>query len=134
MDLIANIISGLFILEATFKIIVLGFVFGKKTYLRDAWNILDFTIVLFSCLNWILDHVSNISVTFLRGFRALRALRPLRMLSQNEGMKLIINSLLKAFPSLLNVILINLLFMLVFAILAVQLFQGTIGWCNDTSV
>lgn len=95
---------------------------GKETYLRDPWNILDFVIVGFSVLNWILDSVSDVSVTFLRGFRALRALRPLRMVSKNEGLKLVVNSLLRAIPALFNVILINLLFLLVFGILGVQLF------------
>lgn len=98
---------------------ILGFVIGKGTYLRDAFNILDFVIVLFSILNWILDNLSGVSVSFLRGFRALRALRPLRMVSKNDGMKIVVNSLLKSIPSLFNVFLICLLFLLVFGILAV---------------
>ena len=43
-----------------------------------------------------------------------------------------VNSLLQSIPSLLNVMLIILLFLLVFGILGVQLFQGGIAWCNDT--
>jgi hypothetical protein len=60
----------------------------------------------------------------MRGFRALRALRPLRMISKDEGMKTIVNSLLKAIPSLFNVALINILFFVVFGILGVQIFKG----------
>ncbi len=127
-------ISALFIGEAMIKIFLMGFVFGKKSYLRDPWNCLDFIIVSFSMVNWVLDSFSDISVTFLRGFRALRALRPLRMVSKNEGMKIVVNSLLKSIPSLLNVMLISLLFLLVFGILAVQLFKGAMGACNDTSM
>lgn len=108
--------------------------FGKGTYLRDPWNILDFTIVFFSFLNWALDSVQGVSVSFLRGFRALRALRPLRMVSKNEGMKIVVNSLLKSIPSLFNVMLISLLFLLVFGILAVQLFKGSMGYCNDSTM
>ena len=98
IDLIVNIISGVFVAEATLKIIVMGFVFGKGTYLRDTWNVLDFVIVSFSVLTWILDSVSSISVSFLRGFRALRALRPLRMVSKNEGMRVLVDSLLISIP------------------------------------
>ena len=29
-----------------FKIVGLGFIFGKGAYLRDPWNILDFVIVM----------------------------------------------------------------------------------------
>jgi hypothetical protein len=102
--------------------------------LRDSWNILDFIIVLSSILNWILDTFDITSLTFLRGFRALRALRPLRMISKDEGMKTIVNSLLKALPSLVNVGLINLLFLVVFGILGVQLLKGQIGGCNDEAM
>ena len=129
-----NVISVIFIIEAVAKIIVLGFVIGKTSYLRDSWNILDGVIVTFSILNWVLDGVSGISVSFLRGFRALRALRPLRMVSKNEGMKVVVNSLLTSIPNLLNVILISLLFFLVFGILGVQLFKGQLGYCNDESI
>lgn len=35
-------------IEAAIKIIVLGFIVSKGSYLRDAWNVLDFAIVIFS--------------------------------------------------------------------------------------
>jgi hypothetical protein len=43
----------------------------------------------------------------------------------------VVNSLAHSIPSLLNVMLIILLFLLVFGILGVQLFKGGIGMCND---
>ena len=49
-------------------------------------------------------------------------------------MKTVVNSMLKSIPSLINVLLISLLFYLVFGILSVQLFKGTYGRCNDDSV
>ncbi len=119
IDLITTVISGFFIGEALAKIIALGFVIGEGAYLKDSWNTLDFVIVLSSILNWLLDAFSTVSLSFLRGFRALRALRPLRMISKDEGMKTIVNSLLKAIPSLFNVALINILFLVVFGILGV---------------
>lgn len=101
------------------KVIVMGFVIGPKTYLRDSWNILDFVIVMFSVLTWILESLYSFDISFVRGFRALRALRPLRVVSKNEGIKTVVNSLLQSIPSLMNVLLIILLFLLVFAILGV---------------
>lgn len=68
----------------------MGFVIGPNAYLKDSFNVLDFIIVIFTIVSWILDSLSGISITFVKGFRALRALRPLRMVSKNEG-KLIIN-------------------------------------------
>ena len=101
--------------------------------MKDSWNILDFIIVLSSILNWLLDAFSKVSISFLRGFRALRALRPLIMISKDEGMKTIVNSFLKAIPTLFKVALINILFLVVFSILGVQIFKGQIGFCNDLS-
>jgi len=128
--LLALIISIIFIVEAVVKIVVLGFLFGKETYLKDAFNVLDFIIVFFSILSWVLDAIRNINIGFVKGFRALRALRPLRMVSKNEGKNLIflltisgmrnvVNSLLVSIPGLLNVLLICMLFYVVFGILAV---------------
>ena len=134
ISMIVNIISGFFIGEAIMKIISYGFCIGPGTYLKDSWSILDFVIVLSAILNWILDSLQSVSFTFMRGFRALRALRPLRMISKDEGMKTVINSLLRAIPSLANVALINLLFLSVFSILGVQLFKGEYSSCNDSSM
>ena len=80
-----TVISINFVGEFVFKIIVMGFFIGPKSYLKDNWNILDFIIVFFSILNWVMDALGNQGISFVRGFRALRALRPLRMVSKNEG-------------------------------------------------
>jgi len=49
----------------------------------------------------------------------------------NLGIKVLVNSLLKSIPSLIYVVIILLLFLFVFGILGVQLFSGSIGFCND---
>lgn len=133
ISLMLNIISGLFVVECLIKVIVLGFAWGERTYLTDSWNILDFIIVLFSILTWVLEASTGGNMEFVRGFRALRALRPLRVVSKNEGIKTVVNSLLESIPALLNVLLIVLLFLMVFGILGIQLFKGKLGRCNDPS-
>ena len=50
LDRIFEGFSVLFTIEAIIKIIALGFIFGKKTYLRDAWNVIDFFIVVTAIL------------------------------------------------------------------------------------
>ena len=119
IGLLLTTISIMFVFECVIKIIVLGFFIGEKTYLKDSWNILDFIIVCFSFLTWILEAAAGTNVEFVRGFRALRALRPLRVVSKNEGIKTVVNSLLESIPALLNVLLIVLLFLLVFGILGI---------------
>lgn len=68
----------LFGIEASLKIFAWGFV----PYIKDASNVLDFTIVTTSVLELILYNQPWIKL-----FRALRALRPLRLLSHSEGMR-----------------------------------------------
>ena len=41
-----NTFLVLYTIEMVLKIIGKGFIFGENTYLRDYWNILDFTIVM----------------------------------------------------------------------------------------
>jgi len=114
------IISITFIIECVIKIIVMGFILGENAYLKDNWNKLDFIIVLFGVISMILENIGNAAdIDFIRAFRALRALRPLRMVSKNEGIKTVVNALLQSIPSLLNVLLIIILFLLVFGILGV---------------
>lgn len=134
IDDMIMVISIMFVIEAVIKIIVMGFVCSNNTYLRDNWNILDFIIVLSFIINLIMTSYFGVDVSFMRGFRALRALRPLRMVSKNEGMKTVVNSLLKSIPQLINVLMISALFLLVFGILGVQLFKGAMYYCTDESV
>ena len=120
LHLMLNIISIIFVVEAVVRIVVRGFYQGEDTYLKDPFNILDFLIVIFSILTWVLEAtVKDADISFIRGFRALRALRPLRVVSKNEGIKTVVNSLLESIPALLNVLLIVLLFLLVFGILGI---------------
>jgi hypothetical protein len=46
LTLIGQAFALIFVIEAIIKIIAKGLVFGKETYLRDPWNILDFIIVI----------------------------------------------------------------------------------------
>jgi len=131
LGILLTTISIIFLMECVLKVIVMGFYWGENTYLKDNWNVLDFIIVGFSILTWILESISGFDISFVRGFRALRALRPLRMVSKNEGIKTVVNSLLLSIPSLLNVMLIIMLFLLVFGILGVQFWKGAIAWCTN---
>jgi len=128
-----HIISAIFLLECCIKIIVMGFVIGKKTYLKDAFNVLDFVIVLCSVLNFLFTEIlhNSVDISYMKAFRALRALRPLKLVSKNVGMKIAVNSLLKSIPGLVNVLLISLLFYFTFGIIGVQMLKGRVSICSD---
>ncbi|KAH1177213.1 hypothetical protein KIL84_010915, partial [Mauremys mutica] len=70
----------------------------------------------------------------IKSLRTLRALRPLRALSRFEGMRVVVNALLGAIPSIMNVLLVCLIFWLIFSIMGVNLFAGKFGKCiNKTA-
>ena len=121
LQFFGDIVSGLFILECLLKIYVMGFIIGKHAYLKDSYNVLDFTIVVFSIVSWVIESnpslSANLDISFVKAFRALRALRPLKLVSKNEGMKLVVNSLIASIPKLMNVMLISTLFFFVFGVI-----------------
>jgi hypothetical protein len=100
-----------------------------RGYLSNGWNQLDFVVVTTSLLSLTLES----SLSSLRILRILRCLRPLRMIRRNEGLKVVVNSLLLSTWPVMNVMLLALLVWLMFAIMGVQLFAGQFGYCTDPS-
>ena len=134
LELFGDIISVLFIFECLLKVFVMGFAKGKYAYLKDNYNILDFIIVVFSIISYILERMdTGIDITFLKALRALRALRPLKLVSKNEGMKLVVNSILASIPNLMNVFLISILFYFVFGVLGLSMLMGKVSFCDPGS-
>ena len=108
------------------KIIGKGFIFNKGAYLRDAWNILDFVIVVSAYFEF-MNFGSGVNIGVLWSFWVLR---PLRTISGVEGLKIIVQCLLKSVPLLWDAIAILLFFFLVMAIAGVQMFSGVLKkWC-----
>jgi hypothetical protein len=134
ITIMVDIITFVYIGEALLKVIAMGFCFGKHSYLSDSFNKFDFAIVVLSIVTFSIEHGSadaeGVNLGWAKAFRALRALRPLKLVSKNEGMKVVVNSLLNSLPNLMNVMMIMLLFYAVFAILAVQLLSGKCGYCS----
>jgi len=116
--------------EATFKILGMGFLLNPNAYLRDGWNILDFTIVVTSLLPYIL----GAGTVNLAALRSLRVLRPLKTISKIKSLKIVLLALFSSFPYLINAIIILLFFYLIFAIAGLQLFMGMLKKrCFDPS-
>merc|ERR1711959_742271 len=104
------------------KIVASGFVCGERAYMKDAWNKLDFVIVLISVVSLL---ITNSSLKALKALRALRALRPLRLISRLKGLKVVFNTIVEAMPALANVMLLALCVWLMFAVLGLHLFCGS---------
>jgi hypothetical protein len=127
------IFTVIFALEVIIKVIAFGFVIPPGSYLRESWNVIDFVVVLSSVLNITVSAAvgSSTSIGFLRTLRLLRCLRPLRVISRNEGMRIVVTALLRSVSDIGNVMVVLSLVWLIFAILGVQLFGGKLHACND---
>jgi hypothetical protein len=65
LEIIDEIITAIFILEMVFKVVMNGFLFnGKSSYLRNGWNVLDFSIVFISVI-FIIQLIYLVAILFL---------------------------------------------------------------------
>jgi len=122
-----RIFTVIFFMEMVVKWLALGFV----KYFTNAWCWLDFVIVMFSVANQAMGYLGIAGVSSMRVFRTFRCLRPLRAMSRLQGLKVVVNALVQAIPSIFNVLLVCLIFWLIFAIMGVQLFAGKYFKCVD---
>ncbi|XP_068888383.1 voltage-dependent T-type calcium channel subunit alpha-1G isoform X4 [Aphelocoma coerulescens] len=114
-----DFIFAFFAVEMIVKMIALG-IFGKKCYLGDTWNRLDFFIVIAGMLEYSLD-LQNVSFSAVR---TVRVLRPLRAINRVPSMRILVTLLLDTLPMLGNVLLLCFFVFFIFGIVGVQLWAG----------
>uniref|UniRef100_A0A3P8Y3X9 Sodium channel protein n=1 Tax=Esox lucius TaxID=8010 RepID=A0A3P8Y3X9_ESOLU len=125
-----SVFTYIFILEMLLKWVAYGF----HKYFTNAWCWLDFFIVDVSIISLVANALGYSDLGPIKSLRTLRALRPLRALSRFEGMRVVVNALVGAIPSIMNVLLVCLIFWLIFSIMGVNLFAGKYYYCfNETS-
>ncbi|KTF72683.1 hypothetical protein cypCar_00042079, partial [Cyprinus carpio] len=124
-----KVFTYIFIVEMLLKWVAYGF----KTYFTDAWCWLDFLIVDVSLVSLTANLLGYSDLGPIKSLRTLRALRPLRALSRFEGMRVVVNALVGAIPSIFNVLLVCLIFWLIFSIMGVNLFAGKFYHCINTT-
>uniref|UniRef100_A0A3P8WIY0 Sodium channel protein n=1 Tax=Cynoglossus semilaevis TaxID=244447 RepID=A0A3P8WIY0_CYNSE len=120
-----KIFTYVFILEMILKWLAYGF----KKYFTNYWCWLDFLIVDVSLVSLTANALGYSDLAAIKSLRTLRALRPLRALSRFDGMRVVVNALIGAIPSIMNVLLVCLIFWLIFSIMGVNLFAGKFGRC-----
>ncbi|XP_048026199.1 LOW QUALITY PROTEIN: sodium channel protein type 4 subunit alpha A [Megalobrama amblycephala] len=124
-----KVFTYVFIVEMLLKWVAYGF----KTYFTNAWCWLDFFIVDVSLVSLAANLMGYSDLGAIKSLRTLRALRPLRALSRFEGMRVVVNALVGAIPSIFNVLLVCLIFWLIFSIMGVNLFAGKFYHCINTT-
>ena len=115
-----RILTVVFFLETCLKLLAMGVV----AYFGNAWCWLDFVIVGVSLINFAASLLGAGNIPIFKTMRTLRALRPLRAMAKMEGMKVVVNALVGALPSIFNVLTVCIIFWLIFAIIGVNTFMG----------
>lgn len=109
-----------FTVEMALKMLGLGLYGAKGAYLRDAWNVIDFIVVVMGWMS-LLPSIENIS-----SMRTVRVLRPLRTITGVEGMRMLVSTLLGSLPMLLDVLILCAFLFLIFGTIGVQTFAGVL--------
>ncbi|XP_056645198.1 muscle calcium channel subunit alpha-1 isoform X6 [Diorhabda sublineata] len=113
----------IFTTECVMKILAYGFLMHPGAYLRNGWNLLDFTIVVIGLITTVLQNLSK--ETFdVKALRAFRVLRPLRLVSGVPSLQVVLNSILRAMVPLLHIALLVLFVIIIYAIIGLELFSG----------
>ena len=88
------------------------------TYLRDAWNWLDFSVIAMSYVTIAIDLGS---FSALRTFRVFRALKSVAVI---PGLKTIVSAIIYSVKNLRDVIILTIFALAVFALLGLQVYMG----------
>ncbi|XP_067610130.1 sodium channel protein type 11 subunit alpha isoform X3 [Pseudorca crassidens] len=119
------VFTGIYIFEALVKILARGFILDEFSFLRDPWNWLDSIVIATAFVSYspyIKD--SSISLSSLRTFRVFRALKAISVIS---GLKVIVGALLRSVKRLIDVMILTLFCLSIFALVGQQLFMGNLN-------
>ncbi|XP_056660201.1 sodium channel protein type 11 subunit alpha [Monodelphis domestica] len=117
------VFTAIYVFEALIKILARGLVLDEFTYLRDPWNWLDSTVIMLAFLSCKIEKLDSVSA--LRTFRVLRALKAISIIS---GLKVIVGALLRSVKKLVDVMILTIFCLSIFALVAQQLFMGSLRY------
>ena len=113
-NLINAFVLSIFIVEAALKIFS-SYPHVSK-YFRNGWNILDFSIIVVSLL--------PLSGGYTTVARLIRLLRVVRLTNRYREMSVVVMTLIKSLPSMVNVFLLLSLIFFIYGIAGYNLFNG----------
>ncbi|KAF5296914.1 hypothetical protein FQA39_LY12271 [Lamprigera yunnana] len=134
LEKIEYVFLVIFTIECVMKVIAYGFITHAGAYLRNGWNLLDFTIVVIGTISTVLQHLTKDTFD-VKALRAFRVLRPLRLVSGVPSLQVVLNSILRAMVPLLHIALLVLFVIIIYAIIGLELFSGEMHrtcFNNDT--
>ena len=129
------VFTYIFIYEMATKLLAIG----PKKYVASRWNLLDGGVVLLSIVEIIIESQSKSSASgsglsafrTVKVFRTFRVIRVARILRALHSMQVIIGVITRSFRSFMYVILLLALFVFIYALLGIQIFQGNYDFGPD---
>ncbi|KAI8829508.1 Ion transport protein-domain-containing protein [Chytriomyces cf. hyalinus JEL632] len=110
---------AIYIMEILFK-----WFYGFTQFWKSGWNWFDLLIVALSLIGSYIPIFSNAGI--LRLLRVLRAFRTLRSITILNGLQVVVQTILDSIPDMLNVTLLLLVIMFIWAVVGVTLFSSVL--------
>lgn len=121
-----------FTVEMFLKVIDLGVMLHPGSYGRDFWNLLDAIVVICALIAFAFAGSSaGQNLSTIKAFRVLRVLRPLKTIKRVPKLKAVFDCVLTSLRNVFNILIVYILFQFIFAVIAVQLFNGRFFYCTD---
>ena len=130
------IFTPIFAIEVVIKLLNYGALFHEGAYFRDAWNVMDALVVGSAIASLVLSNdktASPQSQKIVKVLRVLRVLRPLKAVNKSKKLKAVFQCMLFSLKNVINILVITIMFLFVFAAMGVQLFVGKFYHCTDAS-
>ncbi|XKL62043.1 hypothetical protein PGB90_001876 [Kerria lacca] len=138
--------TGVFAVEMILKVIDLGIILHPGSYLREFWNFLDAIVVICALVSLAIELVASTgnapvpkgksataNLGTIKSLRVLRVLRPLKTIKRVPKLKAVFDCVVNSLKNVINILIVYMLFHFIFAVIAVQLFNGKFFFCNDES-
>ncbi|XP_024917791.1 voltage-dependent N-type calcium channel subunit alpha-1B-like isoform X6 [Cynoglossus semilaevis] len=119
---------GLFLTEMTLKMYGLG----ARNYFHSSFNCFDFGVIVGSIFEVIWDMIKPGASFGISVLRALRLLRIFKVTKYWNSLRNLVVSLLNSMKSIISLLFLLFLFIVVFALLGMQLFGGQFNFENKT--
>lgn len=126
-----SVFLGIFSLESIIKIIADGFYFTPNAYLRSAWGVIDFSVLITLWINLFQEVCGTGQASrFIRAFKALRALRLLTF--SPKAQQLFYSVIIVGIGKLITASFIAFGLLCPFAIWGLNIFKGRLYYCSDS--
>ncbi|XP_057674672.1 probable voltage-dependent N-type calcium channel subunit alpha-1B isoform X5 [Corythoichthys intestinalis] len=119
---------GLFLTEMTLKMYGLG----PRNYFHSSFNCFDFGVIVGSIFEVIWDMIKPGASFGISVLRALRLLRIFKVTKYWNSLRNLVVSLLNSMKSIISLLFLLFLFIVVFALLGMQLFGGQFNFEDET--